>query len=195
MSKGSTQTQTSERVYMTKPSIILGIDPGTATTGWGVIERGEKRKSNGKKKTNNLGRLLKLVDYGCILTSKDEFMPIRLLKIRQGLIYLLKKYSPEYVVIEQLFFGVNSRTAMHVGQARGTILSTSAEYKTSIIEYQGLSVKKTLSGNGHAEKKEIAEIVKKILRMKKVPKPDDAADALAIAICHSVRLDEPKNDT
>src|SRR3990167_6819903 len=158
--------------------IIFGIDPGTATTGYGVIK---KVKSS-----------LELVDYGCISTCKDDPMPLRLYSIQKSLKSLLRQFNPDCVVVEQLFFGANSRTAMTVGQARGVVLSTIASYGLPIFEYQGLHVKNTLTGSGKADKKEIQKSVMKYLGKRKLKKPtrgyiDAAADALAVAICHVIK--------
>ena len=163
--------------------IIFGIDPGTATTGYGVIQTLKKGSP----------RSLKLIDYNCIVTPKEMEMPLRLNSIQKDLKRLLKKFNPDCVTIEQLFFGINSRTAMTVGQARGVILSTAAGYRVPIFEYQGLHVKHTLTGSGKADKKEIQRHVMKYLGKRKLPKPkngyiDDAADALAVAICHYLKI-------
>lgn len=167
--------------------IIFGIDPGTATTGYGIVN---KTGANGKAK-------MSLVDYGCIVTSKESEMPLRLYSIQKELSKLLRQFKPDCVVVEQLFFGVNSRTAMTVGQARGVVLSTAAGYRIPIFEYQGLHVKHTLTGSGKADKKEIQKYVMKYLNKRKLKKPvlvgkgkgyiDDAADALAVAICHVLK--------
>lgn len=162
--------------------IIFGIDPGTATTGYGVI----KTNSNGSSKA------IQLIDYNCIVTAKEMEMPLRLNSIQKHLGRLLKEFKPDCVSIEQLFFGVNSRTAMTVGQARGVVLSTAAGYRLPIFEYQGLHVKHTLTGSGRADKKEVQKSVMKYLGKRKLAKPkegfiDDAADALAVAICHFIK--------
>lgn len=177
--------------------IIFGIDPGTATTGYGVV------KTNGQ--TSKI--LFNLVDYGCIVTPKEMEMPMRLLSIQKNLNILLKQYKPDCVSIEQLFFGVNSRTAMTVGQARGVVLSTVANYRIPIFEYQGLHVKHTITGSGKADKKEIQKWVAKHLGKRKIVQPfnnlgdkaiwgdkkgkgyvDDAVDALAVAMCHYIKV-------
>lgn len=165
--------------------IIFGIDPGTATTGYGVILQEKNPKSNG----------LTLIEYGCIVTPKEQAMPMRLFSIQEDLKVLLTRYKPDCIAIEQLFFGINSRTAMTVGQARGVVLSTSASYGIPIFEYQGLSVKRILTGSGKADKKEIQKHVMKHLHKRKLPKPksgyiDDAADALAVALCHVIKIGE-----
>lgn len=165
--------------------IILGIDPGTATTGYGVIKETESPKDKG----------VELVEYGCIVTPKEMEMPLRLYSIQKDLHKLLKQYKPDCVSIEQLFFGVNSRTAMTVGQARGVVLSTVASYRLPIFEYQGLHVKSVVTGSGKADKKEIQKHVMRYLNKRKLVKPlkgyiDDAADALAVAICHYIKVRE-----
>lgn len=167
--------------------IIFGIDPGTATTGYGVI----KTPSNGSSKK------LKLIKYNCIVTSKEMEMPMRLNSIQKNLDRLLREFKPDCVIIEQLFFGANSRTAMTVGQARGVVLSTVASYRIPIFEYQGLHVKLTLTGSGRADKKMIQKTVMKYLGRRKLEKPkegfiDDAADALAVAICHYIKIESLK---
>ena len=162
--------------------VIFGIDPGTATTGYGVIRKVKSQSVNG----------IQLVDYGCIVTPKEQKMPLRLYSIQKDLKRLLKQHNPDCVIVEQLFFGVNSRTAMTVGQARGVVLSTVAGYRIPIFEYQGLHVKHTLTGSGRADKKEVQKSVMKYLGKRKLKKPvsgylDDAADALAVAICHVIK--------
>lgn len=163
--------------------IILGIDPGTATTGYGVIETLVKTSK----------KQFQLIEYGCIVTPKEQEMPMRLYSIQKDLHKLLKQFKPDCVSIEQLFFGVNSRTAMTVGQARGVVLSTVASYRIPIFEYQGLHVKHTITGSGKADKKEIQKYVMRYLGKRKLAKPakgyiDDAADALAVAICHYIKI-------
>lgn len=177
--------------------IIFGIDPGTATTGFGVIRRVKSLESrvkgaSGKMQKKGNGLNLELVDYGCIVTPKEMEMPLRLYSIQKDLKKLLAQHKPDCVIVEQLFFGVNSRTAMTVGQARGVVLSTAASFKLPIFEYQGLHVKHTLTGSGKADKKEIQKYVMKYLNKRKLKKPtkgfiDDAADALAVAICHVIK--------
>ncbi len=119
-------------------------------------------------------------------------MPSRLYSIQKQLKSLLKQHKPDCIIVEQLFFGVNSRTAMTVGQARGVVLSTAASYRLPIFEYQGLHVKATLTGSGKADKKQMQKSVMRYLGKRKLKKPangylDDAADALAVAICHVIK--------
>lgn len=159
--------------------LILGIDPGTARMGWGLLTVDEKKPKN---------KGIKLLTYGCFETKVGVEMGKRLLHLRNELIKVIVEYKPDHMAIEQLFFGVNSRTAMTVGQARGVVMVTAEEYNMPLFEYQGLSVKKVLTGFGHTDKKAIQEYVKKRLNLKELPKPDDAADAIAIAICHTIKI-------
>lgn len=173
--------------------IILGIDPGTATTGFGVI----------KIPDDILGREFKydieLIGYGNIFTEKDKPMPDRLWKLSRELDDLIKKYQPEQIAVEMLFFGANLKTAIAVGQARGIVMMSAAKHRISITEYAGLSVKLMVAGSGRADKNQVHDGVRKFLgtslRRKNKLKAnwkgghlDDATDALAIAICHVLKL-------
>ncbi|MCX5776493.1 MAG: crossover junction endodeoxyribonuclease RuvC [Candidatus Firestonebacteria bacterium] len=150
---------------------ILGIDPGIATTGYGLIE--------------NKGSNLCLVDYGCIITAPKIPVAERLNKIFNELSRLIKKQKPDEVAIEELFFAKNVKTAMMVSQARGVIvLSCMRSGMKTINEYTPLEVKMALVGYGRAEKHQVQKMVTTLLSLKEMPKPDDAADALAIAVCH-----------
>ncbi|OGF46037.1 MAG: crossover junction endodeoxyribonuclease RuvC [Candidatus Firestonebacteria bacterium RIFOXYC2_FULL_39_67] len=150
---------------------ILGIDPGIATTGYGLIE--------------NKGSNLCLVDYGCILTTPKMPVPERLNKLFNELSKLIKKQKPDEVAIEELFFAKNVKTAMSVSQARGVIvLSCIRSGMKAVNEYTPLEVKMALVGYGRAEKQQVQKMVTTLLNLKEMPKPDDAADALAIAVCH-----------
>ena len=172
---------------------VLGIDPGTATTGWGVVEHNKKSKVKSQKAKENG---LTYIDFGLILTPKEELMQNRLFILYQELMSVFKAVKPDCVVVEQLFFGVNSRTAMTVGQARGVVMLTAAASGVDFYEYQGLQVKRILTSSGKADKKEIQRAVAEKLHLKAFEKPkdqkgkatntflDDAVDALAIAICH-----------
>lgn len=172
--------------------IIFGIDPGTATTGYGVIRSDSDKNKNG----------FEFIEFGCITTPKEHEMPTRLFSIQTELNKLLLQHKPDCVVVEQLFFGVNSRTAMTVGQARGIILAAAAGNKIPVFEYQGLHVKNVLTGSGKSDKKEIQKAVLKYLNRVEFGKPlmaglgkgylDDAADALAVAICHVIKLSNPQ---
>lgn len=148
----------------------LGIDPGTATTGFGVVDEIDKK--------------LSLVDFGCIKTPAGMPMPDRLNIISTKLKEIIENYRPENVSVEQLFFCTNAKTAIKVGEARGVILLTASQAGLKISEYTPLQVKMAITGYGKADKKQIQYMVKNILGCKEIPKPDDAADAIAIAICH-----------
>lgn len=154
------------------PSLrILGIDPGTATVGWGVVEQ-----SKGK---------LKSVAYGHISTSSKNNPATRLQEISQDLKKIIHTYSPNEVAIEKIFFFKNQKTIIEVAQARGALLLTLAQHIPTIAEYTPLQIKQALTGYGRADKNQIQEMVKSILHLSVIPKPDDVADALAIAICHA----------
>lgn len=150
--------------------IVIGVDPGTAITGYGVVayERGKES----------------LVSYGCIRTAADLPMELRLLKIHQAFDALLEEYQPAAVAIEELFHQKNAKTVITVAQSRGVLLMTAAARSLELAEYTPLQVKQAVSGYGNADKKQVQIMVQKILHMEQVAKPDDAADALAIAICH-----------
>ena len=152
---------------------ILGIDPGTATVGWGVIEV--------------IGGKIELIGYGHISTAKELPLSKRLLEIATDIRDLLAHYSPDEAAIEELFFFKNQKTVISVGQARGAILLTLEEKNVIISGYTPLQVKQALTNYGRADKAQIQTMVKAILKLKEIPKPDDAADALAIALCHAQR--------
>ena len=151
--------------------IILGIDPGYGTIGYGIIEK------NGSK--------IVPIDYGVIQTPKDEGIAARLAMIYDTLNVLIKKFNPDEIAVEELFFNTNITTGIKVAQARGVILLSAVHACGRLYEYTPLMVKQSLTGNGRADKKQIQYMVKMILGLKSEPKPDDAADALAIAICHA----------
>lgn len=150
---------------------ILGIDPGTAIVGYGIID---SHHSN-----------YHLVDYGCIRTSAKESAPERLKDIFYSVRQLIHKFQPGCLVIEELFFNKNTKTALTVGQARGVIILAGVEHDLPIFEYAPLEVKQAVVGYGRADKRQIQEMVKVLLKLDSKPTPDDAADALAIAICHA----------
>ncbi|HBB37341.1 MAG: Holliday junction resolvase [Candidatus Moranbacteria bacterium GW2011_GWC1_45_18] len=149
---------------------IIGIDPGTATTGWAVVEEVKKNP--------------RLIACGCINTSKFNSDAERLVEIGRDIGSLIKKYKPDEAAIEDLFFFKNLKTAITVAQARGVILYEIKKNGVSLSNYTPLQVKQALTGYGRAEKKQIQIMVKNILKLRSAPKPDDAADAVAIAICH-----------
>jgi crossover junction endodeoxyribonuclease RuvC len=152
--------------------IILGLDPGTAIVGWGVIDTGPKHDIS---KAVCLG-------YSCIITDKSMSDSQRLVAIAQGLEGLLQQYTPDLVSVERLFFAKNQKTVMTVSQARGVILYKIEEQGLPMVEFTPLQVKQALTGYGQAEKAQIQQMVKLMLHLPGIPKPDDAADALAIAI-------------
>lgn len=150
--------------------LTLGIDPGTAMTGFGLILEED--------------RDYKVIDFGCITTPKEETTETRLKLLYEEIFLLIKKSRPDCMAVEKLFFAKNTRTAIKVSQARGVILLAGAEAKIPIAEYTPLEVKMALTGYGRADKYQMQQMVKTLLKLKEIPKPDDAADALAIAICH-----------
>ena len=152
---------------------ILGIDCGIAITGWGVVE-----KSRVANKTS-------VIDYGAILTSKDLSIPERLLIIDQELTKIIKKFNPDQAAVEELFYFKNQKTIIQVAEARGVILSCLERNKVVIAEYTPLQVKQGVTSSGRAEKAQVQKMVKLLLNLKEIPKPDDVADALAIALTHS----------
>jgi crossover junction endodeoxyribonuclease RuvC len=155
---------------------VLGIDPGTATTGYGVVEevKGE----------------LKPLAFGVIRTPADQPLPVRLQLIYRAVRELAAAWKPTAAAVEELFFSSNVRTAMSVGQARGVALLALADGDLTVAEYTPLVVKQAVTGYGNADKAQVQEMVRLLLGLAEVPRPDDAADALAVAICHlhSARL-------
>ena len=154
-----------------KPLTILGIDPGYAILGWGVIEYQASRH--------------RLLGYGTVETSKDFSMPERLKEIYIGLNEVIAKYDPDVSAIEELFFNSNQKTAIKVGEARGAAVLACANAGLHVYEYTPLQIKQALTGYGRAEKQQIQEMVRQVLGLIKAPSPDDAADAVACAICHA----------
>ena len=158
--------------------IVLGIDPGTARLGYGIVER--------------QGSKLTMLDYGCLETINDRPLEQRLLLIHEGIDDLIETYRPQAVGVERLFFNKNVQTAMAVGQARGVVLLTAAQHGLPVLEYGPHEVKLAVTGYGKAPKDQVQRMVQMVLSMKQVPKPDDAADALAVAVCtaHAVTPDK-----
>lgn len=156
---------------------ILGLDPGTAVTGWGVIEH-----TAGKSQ---------LVDHGTISTSAREPAHERLKQIHDAVLEVVQLYQPHGAAIEELFGGVNLKTALAVGQARGVIVLACSEGGLAPADYTPLRIKQAVVGYGRASKVQVQQMVKALLALPKVPKPDHAADALAVAICHAHSM---KND-
>ena len=149
--------------------IVLGVDPGTAVTGYGVVERIDGR--------------LRAVDFGTLETPAAHELPQRLLAIHQGLEALIESHQPDLVAVERLFFNRNVQSAFAVGQARGAVLLTAAQHGLPVFEYGPHEVKMAVTGHGRAGKDQVQRMVQIVLGMASLPRPDDAADALAVAIC------------
>ena len=159
--------------------IIIGIDPGYAITGFGVLEYE--------------GNHFKLIESGSIQTKAGIPLPTRIAKIYDDMNGLIEKYKPDAIAIEELFFNRNTTTAIGVAQGRGAVLIAAAKTSTPIYEYTPLQVKQGVTGYGRADKKQVQMMVKTVLGLEKVPKLDDTTDAIAIGICHahSHRFDKP----
>ena len=153
---------------------VLGIDPGTAITGYAVVE--EERGQ------------LHLIDLGVINTPAKSPLPSRLQKIYTDLRHTIDTHQPDAAAVEQLFFSRNVRTAMAVGHARGVTLLALADAGLSIAEYTPMQIKQAITGYGNADKRQIQEMVRMLLDLREIPRPDDAADAAAVAICYLHRL-------
>lgn len=153
------------------PKRILGIDTGIAIMGWSILEK----DSNGK---------LILIACGAITTSSKSIMGTRLLTLNTELAEIIKKYSPDIVAVESIFYFKNKKTIIAVSQARGVILMTAEQFGLEVVDYTPLQVKTAVTGYGRAEKQQVQKMVKLILGLKEVPKPDDVADAIAIGICY-----------
>ena len=150
---------------------ILGIDPGVATVGFGII-------------TDNKGTP-KLKQYGVITTPAGMRLALRLKQINNDISQLITMFKPDAIAVEELFFNTNMKTAVTVSHGRAAIILAGEEHGIPMFEYTPLQVKKAVVGYGHATKKQVMEMVRRLLTMEQIPKPDDAADALAIAICHA----------
>ncbi len=150
--------------------IVLGIDPGTASTGWGAVEQDGSR--------------LRSLGHGCIVTSPKAETHLRLRQIYDESLTLLERYRPDAVAIEELFVNVNVKTALAVGHARGVIILASSRHEISPAEYTPLAIKQAVTGYGRASKVQVQEMTKVLLGLPRIPQPDHAADALAVAICH-----------
>ena len=149
---------------------ILGIDPGYAIVGYGIIEKNKNGSCS-------------VVDYGVINTPKDEDFPVRLAMIQDGITELMDKFKPDAVAVEELFFNQNITTGIAVAEARGVILCTAIKTIPNVFEFTPMQIKLAITGDGKADKKAVQFMTKTILKLKSTPKPDDAADALAVALC------------
>jgi len=149
---------------------ILGVDPGIATTGYGIISK------------NQISNKVSLINFGYISTFSNQSFVERLEKIYQELNKIIKKYKPTIIAVEKIFFCKNVKTALHVGQARGVILLTAIQNKIPLFEFTPLEIKQAITSYGQADKKQIQKMVQFLLKLKSLPQPDDAADALACAL-------------
>lgn len=149
---------------------ILGIDPGTATTGYGIID--------------DINDTYDLINFGCITTKAGEPLEARLHEIAIDLETIIKKFKPDYAAIEELFFSKNTKTALSVAHSRGVIIQKLNEHNIPVYSYNPMKIKLALCSDGKAKKPQIQKMVQILLSLNSAPSPDDAADALAIAICH-----------
>ena len=149
---------------------VLGIDPGSETLGWGVVE--------------GAGLKYNLVDFGTVKSSPREKFSKRLLQAYTGVTEVIQKFQPEVISVEEAFYAVNVNVALKLGQVRGTVLLAGEQNNLEIAEYSPRLVKQTVVGYGNAEKHQVQEMVRLLLKLKEAPEPHDAADALALAICH-----------
>lgn len=150
---------------------ILGIDPGLATMGFGVVKKDERG-------------VFSALDFGVVTTPKEEPLPVRLTILERGVNAVLEKYRPDEIAFEELFFTKNITTGISVAQARGVTLLACVKKCPALFEYTPMQIKQAVTGYGKADKKQMQEVVAALLRLKSVPRPDDAADALAVALCH-----------
>ena len=151
---------------------VIGFDPGFAIVGYGVLDYEDFRN-------------IKVVDYGVITTPKEESFPVRLAMLEEGLNKIYAKFKPQEIAVEELFFNTNITTGINVAHARGVLLLAAIHHCGNLYEYTPLQIKQAMTGYGKATKKQIQEMVKTYLSLAAVPKPDDAADALAVALTHA----------
>ncbi|HDQ13954.1 MAG TPA: crossover junction endodeoxyribonuclease RuvC [Sediminispirochaeta sp.] len=159
---------------------ILGVDPGLAHTGWGVIE--------------TRGNRLYCLEHGSIVTGKESEQPLRLNEIFESLIELIQGFDPDLMAVESLYFAKNRRSAIPVAEARGAVLISAAQKGIPLVSYTPLEIKQALTGNGRAEKAQVQEMVRLMLGLQEIPRPDHAADALAAAVCsyHMYQFEQRK---
>jgi crossover junction endodeoxyribonuclease RuvC len=162
---------------MTDECTIIGIDPGTIVCGYGVIQVG--------------GQDARVLDYGVVKQRKGE-LPERLVAIHKGLKVIFERFEPDVAAVEGAFYGKNARTALKIGEARGMVLTTAGANGCEIVEYAPATVKKSVVGNGRAKKYQVQEMVRAILGLNDLPEPEDASDALAVAVCHWHRMQRPQ---
>jgi len=156
-----------------KSTVILGIDVGIAICGWSILEKNHQYKNG-----------MKLIDFGVIETSKDLKTSKRLALVYEELDKIVKRYTPDIMCVEDIFFFKNQKTIINIGQVRGVILLVGENNNLEIKNYTPLQVKTAITGYGRAEKKQVQKMVQMLFNLKEIPKPDDAADAIAIAVCH-----------
>lgn len=149
---------------------VLGVDPGSIKSGYGLIEESQQK--------------LRTIDFGAIYTHPKDPFPARLLEIKRGLEQVITRYQPQVLALEDVFFAKNVKSALKLGHARGVILVTAMEVGLEIVEYAPLEIKQAVVGYGRADKYQIQQMVKILLGLQDIPQPEDAADALAVAICH-----------
>lgn len=150
--------------------IVVGIDPGLARVGYGVLSRGDRHPTP--------------LAFGCIETGSDRSTGERLLEIYENVSAILDRYEPAWVAVEQLFFSRNVTSAMRVSEARGVLLLAAQQREIPIAEYTPDQIKQAVTGSGRAEKQQVQEMMRRLLRLQEIPRPDDAADGLAVALCH-----------
>jgi len=151
--------------------VVIGVDPGTASTGYGVVGQTTERE-------------FELLACGVIRTQPKQLMHLRLLELYQDFCKIIGEFNPDEIAVEKLFFGRNVTTAITVGQARGTVLLAAAQSGLPLAEYTPAEVKQAITGYGNADKRQIQEMVQRLLNLTQLPRPDDAADGVAIALCH-----------
>lgn len=162
---------------------ILGIDPGYARVGWGILE---VQSSPARNATQSVaGGKFKVQSCGCIETSKNTASDERLADVYKQVCMLIKKYKPDVLAIEELFFASNAKTAFKVGEARGVIILAGAMQKIPVFSYTPLQIKIAVTGYGHADKPQVGRMIKAILKLNEMPKLDDTVDAIAVALTHS----------
>lgn len=160
-------------------ALILGIDPGTAATGYGLVRQDDQRR-------------VTLVECGVIRTSAKEPLPIRIREIYDGIVALIERHRPDAVSVEEVFHGKNAQSALKLGHARGAILLAAAHHDLMIAEYAPRQIKKAVVGTGNATKDQVGFMVKQQLRLRDVPTPADAADGVAAALCHCLMGSLPR---
>lgn len=160
-------------------ALVLGIDPGTAATGFGVVRRDSHLR-------------VTLVECGVIRTSSKEALPIRIREIYDGVVALIERHSPDAVAVEEVFHGKNAQSALKLGHARGAILLAAAHHDLMIAEYAPRQIKKAVVGTGNATKDQVGFMVKQQLRLREAPTPADAADGVAAALCHCLMGSLPR---